>query len=347
MKNGNLAHLPCRGLVGVVITAIFAAASLASLWGPEAPSALSSGRAPQLGDIADIPWAIKDGGMLIWHFTKATTVGDALAQAGIHLDIGDEVFPPPNAPLSPGLTVMVKRAKDVELVVEGQRRRLRTQMATVGALLWEEGISLGPWDEVEPRPDAVVKDGMVVRVVRVGLARVVEEETVPRPVAYRDDGSLPIGQSYVEAQGSDGVVRRYYDVVYRDGQVAQRVMVKQEEIPPQAMVVVRGAGPPISHGGGCEGISYKRALTVWATWYQPGVNGVGYTTATGLPVTMGVVAVDPAVISLGTRLCVPGYGMAVAADTGSGIRGYMIDLAYPPWVVPNWHTGYVTIYILD
>jgi 3D (Asp-Asp-Asp) domain-containing protein/peptidoglycan hydrolase CwlO-like protein len=67
-----------------------------------------------------------------------------------------------------------------------------------------------------------------------------------------------------------------------------------------------------------------RTLTVSSTGYSlPG------RTATGLPVGWGVVAVDPAVIPLGTRLTVPGYGEAVAADTGSGVRGNTIDLWFP------------------
>ena len=42
-----------------------------------------------------------------------------------------------------------------------------------------------------------------------------------------------------------------------------------------------------------------------------------------------MIAVDPAVIPLGTRVFVPGYGSAVAADVGSAIRGAIIDLWMP------------------
>jgi 3D (Asp-Asp-Asp) domain-containing protein len=52
-------------------------------------------------------------------------------------------------------------------------------------------------------------------------------------------------------------------------------------------------------------------------------------TASGLPVGPGVVAVDPAVIPLGTRMYVPGYGSAIAADVGSAVRGTIIDLWFP------------------
>ena len=52
-------------------------------------------------------------------------------------------------------------------------------------------------------------------------------------------------------------------------------------------------------------------------------------TASGLPVGVGVVAVDPSVIPLGTRMFVPGYGSAVAADVGSAVKGFVIDLWMP------------------
>ncbi|AOQ24566.1 hypothetical protein MTAT_19090 [Moorella thermoacetica] len=49
-------------------------------------------------------------------------------------------------------------------------------------------------------------------------------------------------------------------------------------------------------------------------------------TATGIKVRRGVVAVDPKVIPLGTKLYIEGYGEAIAADTGGAIKGNKIDL---------------------
>ena len=67
-------------------------------------------------------------------------------------------------------------------------------------------------------------------------------------------------------------------------------------------------------------------------------------TASGLPVGVGVVAVDPSVIPLGTSLFVPGYGPAVAADTGSAIRGNVIDLWMPSTAAARaWGRRTVTI----
>ena len=67
-----------------------------------------------------------------------------------------------------------------------------------------------------------------------------------------------------------------------------------------------------------------QTLTVTATGYS-----LAGTTATGLSVGPGIVAVDPSVIPLGTRMTIPGYGEGVAADTGSAVQGATIDLWFP------------------
>jgi 3D (Asp-Asp-Asp) domain-containing protein len=86
----------------------------------------------------------------------------------------------------------------------------------------------------------------------------------------------------------------------------------------------------------------RRTLTVTASAYAlPG------RTATGIPVGWGVVAVDPGVIPLGTRMTIPGYGDAVAADTGGAVSGASIDLWFPTVAQANaWGRRSVTI-ILD
>ncbi len=86
---------------------------------------------------------------------------------------------------------------------------------------------------------------------------------------------------------------------------------------PVAPVAPVAPAQPAAPAGG-------RSITVSSTGYAlPG------RTATGIPVGWGVVAVDPSVIPLGTRMTIPGYGEGVAADTGSAVRGATIDLWFP------------------
>jgi 3D (Asp-Asp-Asp) domain-containing protein len=84
----------------------------------------------------------------------------------------------------------------------------------------------------------------------------------------------------------------------------------------------------------------KRQLTVSATCYD-----LSGRTATGMPVGPGVVAVDPSVIPLGTKMYVPGYGNGVAADVGGGIKGDIIDLWMTPSQCAAWGRRTVTITI--
>lgn len=82
-----------------------------------------------------------------------------------------------------------------------------------------------------------------------------------------------------------------------------------------------------------------KVISVTATGYAlPG------TTATGVPVGWGVVAVDPSFIPLGTSMTIPGYGEGVAADTGGGVAGAHIDLWFPTRAEAlAWGTRTVTI----
>jgi len=82
--------------------------------------------------------------------------------------------------------------------------------------------------------------------------------------------------------------------------------------------------------------------------YKLKVDAVAYhlpgRTALGVPVRKGVVAVDPRLIPLGTRLYVPGYGPGLAADVGTAIKGRIIDLWFPSTAqARNWGRRTVTI----
>ncbi len=89
--------------------------------------------------------------------------------------------------------------------------------------------------------------------------------------------------------------------------------------PPPPPTAPPAAPAPIQPASGSG-----KQLTVVATAYS--LHGG---TASGLPTGPGVVAVDPTVIPLGTRMEIPGYGPGIAADTGTAIKGLRIDLWFP------------------
>ncbi|MGE5390270.1 MAG: 3D domain-containing protein [Deltaproteobacteria bacterium] len=94
-----------------------------------------------------------------------------------------------------------------------------------------------------------------------------------------------------------------------------------------------------------------RTLDMVATGYDnsyecnyPYYGGLSYT---GQPLARGIVATDPNVIPMGTRLYVEGYGEAIAADQGNAIKGNRIDLYFDSrWEALNWGMKSVKVTIL-
>jgi 3D (Asp-Asp-Asp) domain-containing protein/peptidoglycan hydrolase CwlO-like protein len=117
---------------------------------------------------------------------------------------------------------------------------------------------------------------------------------------------------------------------------AQAAEVQSQEIESGSS---SGSGDSSSSSGSGDSSSSSGSPPAVPTGGPPGpgtqmtVQSTGYalrgTTATGIQTTWGVVAVDPSVIPLGTRMTVPGYGEGVAADTGGAVKGLVIDLWFP------------------
>lgn len=78
-----------------------------------------------------------------------------------------------------------------------------------------------------------------------------------------------------------------------------------------------------------------KELVVTATAYTAYCEGCSGTTAYGIDLranpNLKVIAVDPNIIPLGTRVWVEGYGEAIAGDTGGAIKGNRIDVFIPSY----------------
>jgi 3D (Asp-Asp-Asp) domain-containing protein len=116
-----------------------------------------------------------------------------------------------------------------------------------------------------------------------------------------------------------------------EAQAAEAKARRLTNLAPAATVAVPVAARSIQASG--------RTFTVVSTGYC-----LSGRTATGIPVGWGVAAVDPRLIPLGTHLTIPGYGEAVAADTGGSIVGGRIDLWFPTCAqAGGWGSRSVTI----
>jgi uncharacterized protein YabE (DUF348 family) len=299
-----------------------------------------------------VPVTVVEDGRPVTLQTSVETVNDALTEAGITLGPADEVFPAVGTQLNSGMQIAVSHAKAISLRIGEQTQVIYSQAETLEEALLEAGYTFGPDDRVEPALGVAVTNDMVARIVRVTGQAFYEREDVVHKTVFRPDDSLT-GIETRRVPGHDGVKVTEYKIVIEDGVETERAYVGESYDPEPADTVIYYSASAINSTGSAEDLQVAQTMHMYATWYNAESSGKPATheaygiTRSGAPLTKGIVAVDPNVIPLGTRLFVPGYGFAVAGDTGGGIIGDMIDLGFPDGVAVDWRTGWVDVYILQ
>ena len=267
--------------------------------------------------------------------TNASTVADFLKERGIAPGGNDYVSPATDTPLSDRMTITYRAAISVTVVSGKERRSVITTADDVGSMLEQQGIALAQNDEVEPALDNRVPANGTVRIVRVLKWQRMVREKMPAPVVRRLDFSVTPGSERVLSKGAPGVKLVMIGYTQRDaGNVTARVVNAHVIARPRPRVVAVGVGEYeaferfAQRGVDRASKMVAEAITMVATAYTANCAGCSGITAIGRPAGHGIVAVDPSVIPLGTRLFIPGYGFAIAGDTGGAIVGHRIDLGF-------------------
>ncbi len=288
--------------------------------------------------------------------THADSVAAALAEAGVSVDRDDVVDPPVGTSLAGCETIVVRHSVPVTLDLGGSRVSLDIVGETVADALVAAGADPSANPAVTPSADTRLTEGMVISVPDVFMRVTNEEATLPPRTRLQKDPSLPAGTRRIIATGSTGRVLRVYRVLVTNGVEGTPVLTTQKTLEPaQPRIVAVGTG----HKGAIISAAYRargsarpprsgRRMVVETTGYSAQQPDLDDTTATGARARHGVIAVDPRVIPLGTHVYVPGYGYAVAADTGGAIHGKRVDLCFDTVAEAlQWGRRTTTIIILD
>lgn len=193
---------------------------------------------------------------------RGLTVGQALDELGMATTPADLVLPSQGTPLVGGMVVVLRRAREVSLVVHGEERRVVSSAPTVRELVRGAGVELGGDDTLRPDGAEPVRDGMTVRVVRVERFRTTERVAIPFPTEERPDPDLPKGERRVVQEGAEGVKVLTYEVWTRDGERTAKELASSEVVrEPRPRIVRVGTRRPAPD-------SPSNEQTGIASWYH-------------------------------------------------------------------------------
>lgn len=308
-----------------------------------------------LSSITGFVWARKSvtlvvDGVSMSVSTESASVASVLKEAGVSVVGDDLVSPAPSADLADGAVVVVRHVIPVTLDLGGQPVHLDVLGRTVADALVMAGLDPTGGITTDPSADTLLVPGMTIRAADV-FVRVQEEEVaVPFDTVVQGDPGLPLDRRVVVTKGVAGSTVRVWQVLVTAGVEGPRTLKAVTVITPAAAEVVRigtkhafrqvMSGTPSSRRKAVPartGPTPKvdgSAMVLESTAYTPYECGKDADWVAAkrrqydIPVGWGIVAVDPRVIPLGSRLFVAGYGYAVAADTGGAIKGRIIDVCF-------------------
>ncbi|MEG6585222.1 3D domain-containing protein [Dendrosporobacter sp. 1207_IL3150] len=263
-----------------------------------------------------------DGGNLVVS-TYHSNPNDILAKAGVVLGPQDE-YRISTPKLISGSTITVYRAVPVTVVYQGVSKTFNTGKPTVGELADSLGL-LNSSTKLVPNADEKIQAGMQIQAIKLSEQIIERTENVPYQVVHQPDSTLEKGVEELVEEGRAGVKIVTVKQHFADGvQASEEVIEEKVKEPSKPKIVRLGTRDVVETSRGTH--RFKRVEWMEATAYLPTDGSPEGITATGIPARRGIVAVDPDVIPLGTRVYIPGYGLALAADTGGAINGNTVDL---------------------
>lgn len=293
--------------------------------------------------------------------TWSDNVGEVLDRHGVDVSDTDRLNVSSEKEINDKEDIVITRGKRVTIKVNGCEDVVTVTKSDVKDALVEAGYVPGEFDQISMNADSLA-DGDTIELVSVSSVSEITTEAISHGVDYVDDPNLPRGQEKVINEGQDGVKEITHKVTYQNGAETSRETISETiTVEPENKVIARGTANPTPQpakpskkeskskssspskkssvsddGGSINGYKYKKKITMTATAYSPSAseNG-GYTvSAMGNPLKHGIVAVDPNIVPLGSKVYVTSadgswsYGVASAEDTGGAIKGNRIDLCY-------------------
>lgn len=274
---------------------------------------------------------LSDDDYVMQYQANASSVEELLEQLDIELDPRDVVAPVLDSEITEDMTITIDRWNPmVKVTVDGISSSLETKAFTVGEFLEELGIEVKDGDVIEPALDTLIRNDLNIDYKSREIKTIVEE----RPMSFETEtiytNEMPYGETKVTQEGKNGLKEVTLEREYLGGELIREDVTNVTVLEaPVNKVVLQGTyreNAVVDKFTG-KSYTYTNVYNMQATAYTNATNGGwGNKTASGMTTFVGMVAVDPRVIPLGTKLYVENYGIAIAGDTGGAIKGHIVDL---------------------
>ncbi|WP_425059639.1 hypothetical protein SCACP_02320 [Sporomusa carbonis] len=274
----------------------------------------------------------------VWAYKKVHIVADGqnytvntlyktpykiLKQVGIALNPEDEIRLS-TASVNNGTVIEVFRAVPVTVTYQGKTTSIITGKPTVREVATQLGI---PGDKVKLVPGDETRPVAGMNIRAVTLSEKIEEQEIPDlyQVIRQPDATMEKGTEETVQDGENGLKKATVRVRFEDGvKVSADVLSETVVVSSKPRIIRVGTRDTVDTSRGA--VRFRDIRWMEASAYLPADGSGRGLTATGIAARRGIVAVDPNVIPLGTRVYISGYGMGLAADTGGSIVGNKIDL---------------------
>ena len=280
-----------------------------------------------------------DGSVTYVECAYDETVEDIIARSGIQLDLQDVIEPSENTSCAELTQVQVYRGYPVYIEADGDTVELYAYRQTAQDILDRAGITLEQEDYIDCDYDTVIDEGETVKVTRIRYETVESYDVIPYKTVTQKSNLVSMYGNEVVQQGVNGTRTNTSLVKYIDGvRVSESAISSEITAEPIDEIISVGAALATPYSKKSpdylvldEGlpVSYETVLTGKSCAYTA-PRGSG--TASGMPLEIGTVAVDPEIIPYGSELYIVStdgyvYGYAIAADTGDLTdNGVLVDL---------------------
>lgn len=299
---------------------------------PSLSTKIDSGMSIEWEQAKEIVISVDGNQSNVW--TTENVVKNILEEANIEVTEHDLVSQSLDTEVGADNKIDIQKAFQLTLVDGLEKRQVWSTSTTVANFLKQQAIQLSELDRVDKNLEDVITPNDKIAVVRVEKVTDVVEESVDFAVEKKNDSSLLKGKEQVVTQGENGKIERTYAIVKENGQIVSKKLAS-EKILKESQTKVVAVGTKVVTASvsrstsGSEPTAGKE-FYVEATAYTASCAGCSGITATGINLlanpSMKLIAVDPRVIPLGSKVWVEGYGYAVAGDTGGAIKGNKIDI---------------------